>query len=56
MMRKESWGHLLVYNLLHTAMAQATLGHGVVMRQTDLPPTIFSDPSANEGVSLFSAP
>jgi hypothetical protein len=22
---------------------------------TDLPPTIFSDPSANEGVSLFFA-
>ena len=24
-------------------------------RQTDLPPTIFSDPSANEGISLFFA-
>jgi hypothetical protein len=36
MMRKESWGHLLVYNLLHTAMAQAALGHGVVPRQVRL--------------------
>ena len=29
MMRKENWSHLLVYNLLHTVMAQAALGHGL---------------------------
>src|SRR5437660_5325538 len=36
MVRKESWGHLLVYNLLRAAMAQAALGHGVVPRQVSL--------------------
>src|SRR6185295_10365552 len=35
-MRKEIWGHLLVYNLLRAAMAQAALGHGVVPRQGSL--------------------
>ena len=33
MVRKELWGHLLVYNLIRAAMAQAALGHGVVPRQ-----------------------
>ena len=32
-MRKESWGSLLVYNLLHTAMVQAALGHAEVPHQ-----------------------
>jgi hypothetical protein len=27
----------------------------LLLIQTDLPPTIFSDPSANEGISLFFA-
>jgi hypothetical protein len=36
MVRKESWGHLLVYNLLRAAMAQAALAHGVVLRQVSL--------------------
>jgi len=36
MMRKENGSHLLVYNLLHTVMAQAALGHGVVTRQVRL--------------------
>jgi Transposase DDE domain len=36
MVRKEIWGHLLVYNLLRAAMAQAALGHGVVPRQVSL--------------------
>jgi hypothetical protein len=30
--RKEIWGHLLVYHLLRAAMAQAALRHGVVPR------------------------
>jgi len=33
MVRKEIWGHLLVYNLLRAAMAQAALGHRMVPRQ-----------------------
>jgi hypothetical protein len=36
MVRKEIWGHLLVYNLIRAAMAQAALGHGVVPRQVSL--------------------
>jgi hypothetical protein len=36
MVRKESWGHLLVYNWLRATMAQAALGHGVVPRQVSL--------------------
>jgi Transposase DDE domain len=36
MVRKELWGHLLVYNLLRAAMAQAALGHGVMPRQVSL--------------------
>src|SRR4029434_7087259 len=36
MVRKEIWGHLLVYNLLRAAMAQAALGHGGVPRQVSL--------------------
>jgi hypothetical protein len=31
MVRKEIWGHLLVYNLLRAAMAQAALAHGGAM-------------------------
>lgn len=36
MVRKEIWGHLLVYNLLRAAMAQAALAHGVMPRQVSL--------------------
>jgi hypothetical protein len=36
MLSKEIWGHLLVYNLLRAAMAQAALGHGVMPRQVSL--------------------
>lgn len=36
MVRKEIWGHLLVYNLLRAAMAQAALGHRIVPRQVSL--------------------
>jgi hypothetical protein len=36
MVRKEIWGHLLVYNLLRAAMTQAALGHGVMPRQVSL--------------------
>jgi hypothetical protein len=36
MVRKEIWGHLLVYNLLRAVMAQAALGHGLVPRQVSL--------------------
>ncbi len=36
MVRKELWGHLLVYNLLRVAMAQAALGHRMVPRQVSL--------------------
>jgi hypothetical protein len=36
MVRKEIWGHLLVYNLLRATMAQAALQHGVVPRQVSL--------------------
>jgi hypothetical protein len=36
MVRKEIWGHLLVYNLLRAAMAQAALRHGGVPRQVSL--------------------
>jgi hypothetical protein len=36
MVRKEIWGHLLVYNLLRAAMAQAALEHRVVPRQVSL--------------------
>lgn len=36
MVRKEIWGHLLVYNLLRAAMAQAALYHGGVPRQVSL--------------------
>jgi hypothetical protein len=36
MVRKEIWGHLLVYNLLRAAMAQAALRHGVMPRQVSL--------------------
>ena len=36
MVRKEIWGHLLVYNLLRAAMAQAALGYGLVPRQVSL--------------------
>jgi len=36
MVRKEIWGHLLVYNLLRAAMAQAALGHRMVPRQVSL--------------------
>jgi IS4 transposase len=36
MVRKEIWGHLLVYNLLRAAMAQAALAHGVGPRQGSL--------------------
>jgi hypothetical protein len=36
MVRKEIWGHLLVYNLLRVAMAQAALGHRMVPRQVSL--------------------
>jgi hypothetical protein len=36
MVRKEIWGHLLVYNLLRAVMAQAALAHGVVPRQVSL--------------------
>jgi hypothetical protein len=34
--RKEIWGHLLVYNLLRTTVAQAALRHGVGPRQVSL--------------------
>jgi hypothetical protein len=33
MVRKEIWGHLLVYNLLCAAMAQAALHRGALPRQ-----------------------
>ena len=36
MVRKESWGHLLVDNLLRAAMAQAALGHRMGPRQGSL--------------------
>ena len=36
MVRKESWGHLLVDNLLRAAMAPAALEHGGVPRQVRL--------------------
>jgi hypothetical protein len=36
MVRKEIWGHLLVYNLLRAVMAQAALGHRAVPRQVSL--------------------
>jgi hypothetical protein len=36
MVRKEIWGHLLVYNLLRAAMAQAALRHALVPRQLSL--------------------
>jgi Transposase DDE domain len=36
MVRKEIWGHLLVYNLLRAAMAQAAMEHGVMPRQVSL--------------------
>jgi len=36
MVRKEIWGHLLLYNLLRAAMTQAALGHGIVPRQVSL--------------------
>lgn len=36
MVRKEIWGHLLVYNLLRAAMAQAAMEHGVLPRQVSL--------------------
>ena len=36
MVRKEIWGHLLVYNLLRAAMAQAALGRGIWPRQVSL--------------------
>jgi hypothetical protein len=36
MVRKEIWGHLLVYNLLRATMAQAALRHGVGPRQVSL--------------------
>jgi hypothetical protein len=36
MVRKEIWGHLLVYNLLCAAMAQAALSQGVMPRQVSL--------------------
>jgi hypothetical protein len=36
MVRQASWGHLLVYNLLRAAMAQAAREHGVVPRQVSL--------------------
>ncbi len=36
MVRKEIWGHLLVYNLIRAAMAQAALSQGVPPRQLSL--------------------
>ena len=36
MVRKEIWGHLLVYNLIRAAMAQAALSQGVLPRQLSL--------------------
>jgi len=36
MVRKEIWGHLLVYNLIRAAMAQAALRQGVLPRQVSL--------------------
>jgi hypothetical protein len=36
MVRKEIWGHLLVYNLLRAAMAQAALQHEALPRQLSL--------------------
>jgi DDE family transposase len=36
MVRKEVWGHLLLYNLLRAAMAQAARRHGVMPRQVSL--------------------
>ena len=36
MVHKEIWGHLLVYNLLRAAMAQAALRHGALPRQLSL--------------------
>jgi hypothetical protein len=36
MVRKEIWGHLLVYNLLRAAMAQAALRQGMLPRQVSL--------------------
>jgi Transposase DDE domain len=36
MVRKEIWGHLLVYNLIRAAMAQAALCQGVLPRQVSL--------------------
>lgn len=36
MVRKEIWGHLLVYNLLRAVMAQAALGQGILPRQVSL--------------------
>ena len=36
MVRKEIWGHLLVYNLLRAAMAQAALRQGMLPRQVRL--------------------
>jgi Transposase DDE domain len=36
MVRKEIWGHLLVYNLIRAAMAQAALCRGLLPRQVSL--------------------
>lgn len=36
MVRKEIWGHLLVYNLLRAAMARAALRQGIFPRQVSL--------------------
>jgi hypothetical protein len=36
MVRKEIWGHLLVYNLVRAVMAQAALRQGVLPRQVSL--------------------
>lgn len=49
MVRKEIWGHLLVYNLLRAAMAQAAFRHG-------LPPRQLSLQGARQTLAAFRTP
>ena len=37
MVRKEIWGHLLVYNLIRGVMAEAARRHGLLPRRVELP-------------------
>ena len=36
MVRKEIWGHLLLYNLIRGVMAEAASGHGLLPRELSL--------------------